>query len=83
LAIVAKRVSIGRTMTAQDDEERFQILETRVAYQEKELAELNDVVFRQQRALDALGVQLKKVSDQMRDLGFRADDTKDQPPPHY
>lgn len=70
-------------MTARDDEERFQILETRVAYQEKELAELNEVVFRQQRALDALGVQLKKVGDQMRELGFSADDTKDQPPPHY
>lgn len=70
-------------MSAADEEQRFQRLETRVAYQEKELAELNDVVFQQQRALDALGQQVKKMSEQLRELGWTGDDSKDQRPPHY
>jgi SlyX protein len=70
-------------MSPGDHDERFQVLETRVAYQEKEIAELSDVVFRQQRTIDAMSVQVKKMSDQLREMGFSGDDAKDQPPPHY
>jgi SlyX protein len=70
-------------MSAIDHDERFQVLETRVAYQEKEIAELNGVVFQQQRTIDTLTIQLKKLGDQLRELGFHGDDSKDQPPPHY
>lgn len=64
-------------------EERFQDLETRFAYQEKALSELSDVVFRQQRTLDALEQRVKKMSEQLRELGFTGDDSLDQKPPHY
>jgi SlyX protein len=62
---------------------RFERLETRFAYQERALAELNGVVFQHQRTIDVLERRVKKMGEQLRELGFAGDDSKDQPPPHY
>lgn len=70
-------------MSHQHHEERFQQLETRIAYQEREIAELNGVVFRHERTIDRLQARLAKVSTQLRDLGIAGDDSPDQKPPHY
>lgn len=64
-------------------EERFCDLETKVAYQEKEMAELNVVVFRQQRTIQALEGTLKQLTQHLKELGFPADTSKVQLPPHY
>jgi uncharacterized coiled-coil protein SlyX len=63
-------------------EERFTVLETKIAYHDAELAEVSSVVFRQQRAIEALQAQLKRLTDQLKQLGFEGD-TGDQKPPHY
>jgi SlyX protein len=64
-------------------EERFRILETKYAYQEHEITKLSDVIFKQQLAIDKLEAQMKKITDQLRDLGFQGDNAQNQPPPHY
>jgi SlyX protein len=64
-------------------DERFSILETKVAYHEDNLAELNRVLFQQQRQLDAVQQQVKKLSEQLAELGIKADPTPHQKPPHY
>jgi SlyX protein len=64
-------------------DDRFEHLETRFAYQEKALAELSDVVFQQQLSIDLLERRVRKMSEQMRELGIAGDDSKDQVPPHY
>lgn len=64
-------------------EERFLKLETKVAYQENEVAKLSQVVYRQQLTIDRLEQQLKKFTEQLRELGFSGDTTQHQKPPHY
>jgi SlyX protein len=71
-------------MTHHDPYEgRFLALETRVAYQEREIAELNGVVFQHQRTIDVLQAHLLKTSAQLRELGIAGDDSPNQKPPHY
>lgn len=65
------------------EEERFQRLETRVAYQERELVELNRVVFQHERTIEQLQSRLAKISTQLRELGVAGDDSPEQKPPHY
>jgi SlyX protein len=64
-------------------EERFCTLETKLAYQENELAELSQVLFRQQQVIDKMEAQLRRVMQQLGELGFTGDTRPDQKPPHY
>jgi uncharacterized coiled-coil protein SlyX len=64
-------------------EERFCVLETKYAYQENEIAQLSAIIFKQQQAIDRLEAQFKKISDQLRELGFAGDTALNQKPPHY
>lgn len=64
-------------------EERFCVIETKIAYHDGELAELSATVFRQQRAIDQLQAQLKRLTDQLKQLGFEGDPSEFQKPPHY
>ncbi len=64
-------------------EERFCILETKVSYHDKDLAELSETVFRQQQVIDRLQTQLKTITDQLKSAGIEVDPTRDQKPPHY
>ena len=66
-------------------ENRLIELETRLAFQDHTLQELNAVVVRQQRDIDALTRELETLKAQFRALApdlvaSRADET---PPPHY
>jgi uncharacterized coiled-coil protein SlyX len=58
-------------------------LETKVAYHDGELAELSNIVFRQQQAIELLQSQLKRLTEQLKALGFEADPSEFQKPPHY
>lgn len=64
-------------------EERFCTLETKVSYHDRDLAELNETVFRQQQVIERLQAQLKTISEQLKGIGIEVDPTRDQKPPHY
>lgn len=64
-------------------DERFCILETKVSYHDKDLAELNETVYRQQRVIEQLQAQLKLIGEQLKTLGIDIDPTRHQKPPHY
>jgi SlyX protein len=66
-------------------ENRFIELETRLAFQDNGLQELNAVVVRQQREIDALTRELETLKAQLRTLApeLVANRADEAPPPHY
>jgi uncharacterized coiled-coil protein SlyX len=66
-----------------EQEERFCVLETKVSYHDKDLAELTETVFRQQQLIERMQGQLKLVTDQLRGMGIELDPSPHQKPPHY
>jgi uncharacterized coiled-coil protein SlyX len=60
------------------DEARLLKLEEKVAYQDKLIAELNEVVVSLHRVTDTLSERLRTIE---RELGAR--DMPNEPPPHY
>lgn len=63
-------------------EARFVDLETKVAFQEKTIADLNEVVIEQERALSELRRQVTVLEQQLRALVDDADPSLERPP-HY
>ena len=65
--------------------ERLTELEVRVAFQDKTIQDLNEVVTRQQRELDRLAQELEAVKSRLAGLApsmvIAPEDEK--PPPHY
>lgn len=65
-------------------EQRFIDLETKIAHQEYLLEELNQVLYQQQKTIDALETTLKTLSKRLESLGdgeeIRGPNEK---PPHY
>ena len=65
--------------------ERLTELEVRVAFQDKTLQDLNEVVTRQQREIDRLTKELEAVKSRLSGFApsmvIRQEDEK--PPPHY
>lgn len=55
-------------------EERLIELETRLAFQDKTLEELNEVVTRQQQQLDQMEQQLGRLTNRLRPLLAAADE---------
>lgn len=55
-------------------EERLIELETRLAFQDKTMEELNEVVTRQQQQLDQLEEQLSRLANRLRPLLTATDD---------
>jgi SlyX protein len=66
-------------------EERFIDLESRLAYQEQLLNELNDVVTEQQARIMQLDELCKSLITRVRSMGdaMPASDPGDERPPHY
>lgn len=75
--------SPGRAVYTEGMDERFDVLETKVAYHDKELSELNSVVYQQQLVIDRLNSQLERVSAQLKLLGIEGNGEKYEKPPHY
>ena len=66
------------------DTARVEILEFKVAHLERALQELSDVVYRQQREIEALLDLQRRLREQIEDLeGRRADPDVVEIPPHY
>lgn len=68
-----------------NDAARIDELETRLAFQEHTLAELNDVVTLQARELQALRRELERAVADLKTLRglLYADPASEPPPPHY
>lgn len=64
-------------------EERFIALETKVAYQDKLIAELNEVVVERTRELSLLSKRLERLERYVRDPEADAAPPADERPPHY
>lgn len=66
-------------------QDRLAELEVRVAFQDKTIQELNDVVTRQQREIDRLLRELDALKLQVRALAPSPVVSRDEetPPPHY
>jgi SlyX protein len=77
-AIKAKPMDV--TMT-----ERLIEIETKVAYQEHTISELNDVVYRQQQQIDALERICNTLSDRVQNIAelSTAEKGGHEKPPHY
>jgi SlyX protein len=63
-------------------ESRIQELETRVAHQEKTIADLNDVITAQWRKMEAIEFQLRRLGEEMQTMDG-GDQPANQKPPHY
>jgi SlyX protein len=63
-------------------ESRIEDLETRVAHQERTIAELNDVITAQWRKLEAIEFQLRRLGEEMQTMDA-GDGPANQKPPHY
>ncbi len=66
-----------------DLEQRIIELETRLAYQEQTLAELNQVLTAQQRRQAELERQLGLLREHLLSLAAAPAAAEDAPPPHY
>ena len=63
-------------------DESLERVETKIAYLERSVAELSDVVFRQHQEIQALEAKLKALRDRLEDTSTdRA--TVQERPPHY
>ena len=68
--------------TQEQIEHRFIQLETKVAYQDKLIAELNDVIVERTYALDALARRLAALEKFLREPPAEAGPANEKPP-HY
>lgn len=67
---------------SQHDERRFVTLETKIAYQEKAIADLNEVVIEQGRAFEKVVRRLIRLEQQVEQLLGQLDVPVEKPP-HY
>ena len=65
-------------------EERVTELETKVAYQDELLEQLNQVIIEQQATIDKMQKDFSKLNDTVKNFGDPRIAEKDEdPPPHY
>jgi uncharacterized coiled-coil protein SlyX len=68
-------------MSAEEDHERFVTLETKLAYQEKLLSDLNEVLLERGSEIDLLKARVASLERQVREGG--GPDPGHEAPPHY
>ncbi len=70
-------------MSDSDHNERIDALETRIAFQDQTIEELNAALTAQWKAIDLLNKKLAMMEEQVRSASFIADPASERPPPHY
>ena len=70
-------------MTTSEHEQRLEALETRIAYQDHTIEELNATITEQWKAIDLLTRKLTMLEEQVRSGAYIADPATEKPPPHY
>ncbi|OED40458.1 hypothetical protein ACH42_16325 [Endozoicomonas sp. (ex Bugula neritina AB1)] len=60
-------------------------LQTQMSFQEDTVAQLNDVVTRQQRQIDELMLAIEQLKKQLESMATEQSETQEEeaPPPHY
>ena len=66
-----------------DDKDRIDALETRIAYQEQTIEELNAAVTEQWALIEQLRRKVDQLEQQVLSGSFIADPATEKPPPHY
>ena len=72
--------------TAPDDmQQRLIALEIRLAHHERMAEEVSDVLAEQQRAIDLLTAQLRRLTGRLQEMaaGWSPSPQDEKPPPHY
>ncbi len=65
-------------------EDRINELESRLAFMEVTINELNEVITGQQQHMELMHKLLEELREQLEDLASdRKPDSSDEPPPHY
>lgn len=67
------------------NDKALELLQTRIAFLERANTELSDVVFRQQREIQALAARIKEIAEGLDAVqeGNEEQDPLAQKPPHY
>jgi len=63
--------------------ERLEALETRIAFQDHTIEELNDTITGQWQQIDLLTRKMVQMEEQLRSGAYIADPATEKPPPHY
>jgi SlyX protein len=66
-----------------NDSARIDALETRIAYQDRTIEELNAALTEQWKLIDQLTKRLTQMEEQVRSGSYIADPSSERPPPHY
>ena len=67
----------------EDMTERLEALETRIAFQDQTIEDLNATITAQWRQIDLLTRKLEQMEEQVRAGVHIADPATEPPPPHY
>lgn len=70
-------------MSGPDQSERIDALETRIAFQDQTIEDLNAALTEQWKIIDLLSKKLAMLEEQVRSGSFIADPATEGPPPHY
>lgn len=66
-----------------DTAERLERLESRIAFQDQTLEDLNAVITEQWMVIEQLRRKVEVMEEQVRSGGYIADPASEKPPPHY
>jgi SlyX protein len=68
-----------------ETEQRLIALESRLTHHERMAEEMSDVIADQQRAIDVLTLQVRRLGERLREMaaGWSPSPQDDKPPPHY
>jgi SlyX protein len=70
-------------MSEIEQSERLDRLETRIAFQDQTIEELNGVITEQWTVIEQLRRKVEAMEEQVRSGSYIADPSTEQPPPHY
>ena len=70
-------------MTDENQSERLERLETRIAFQDQTIEDLNAVITEQWTLIEQLRRRLELMEEQVRSGTYIADPATEAPPPHY
>ena len=70
-------------MSGPDHDQRIDALETRIAFQDQTIEDLNAALTEQWKVIDLLTKKLAMLEEQVRSGSFIADPATERPPPHY
>jgi SlyX protein len=64
-------------------DDRLEALETRIAFQDQTIEDLNATITSQWRIIEEMRRRLGAVEEQVRSGSYIADPSAERPPPHY